>query len=444
MIVKPTNTLQLDCYVDADFAGLYKCDPDGASPTSAKSRLGFIILLGGVPLVWRSQLQSEISLSTFESEYSSLSQADPSSLQESYVSSLSASITHQNEKYLPIFVKLRNACQRAKAFLNSRDRVEGAVGARQSNFARFLSSKYGTNNTMNKIDGGITGDSISSLTRESARGGDEEALLMMRSVVGAANDDAPSTTCTSARHAARTSNLVPNNELSNVSQIIENDIVSNNTDQSGSRALFDEIDAGINDIRNCSWKAKLRFPSYYCSPDEPLPYSNLYVASDLFELTQQVKGLAGMIARFDPSKYPVVAGGMKQNEQTWRKLSSDIMSESKNNGKLLLVSNGSWGSNEKKVLVCSRFRMYAEKARRPKAGGKLRARSINCDKRNARKGNGKSQKKRTSTSKALPGSDEPTCKAKLVIGIDSQSFFLVCGNGNDVHIGHLPLRSRFN
>lgn len=86
---------------------------------------------------------------------------------------------------------------------------------------------------MNKIDGGITGDSISSLTRESARGGDEEALLMMRSVVGAANDDAPSTTCTYARHAARTSNLVPNNELSNVSQIIENDIVSNNTDQSG-------------------------------------------------------------------------------------------------------------------------------------------------------------------------------------------------------------------
>jgi hypothetical protein len=37
-IVKPTNTLQLDCYVNADFAGLYKRDPD-ASPTSAKSRL---------------------------------------------------------------------------------------------------------------------------------------------------------------------------------------------------------------------------------------------------------------------------------------------------------------------------------------------------------------------------------------------------------------------
>jgi hypothetical protein len=49
-IVKPTNTLQLDCYVNADFAGLYKCDPD-ASPTSAKSHLGLIISRVGVPLV---------------------------------------------------------------------------------------------------------------------------------------------------------------------------------------------------------------------------------------------------------------------------------------------------------------------------------------------------------------------------------------------------------
>ena len=71
-IVSPTNSLKLDCYVDADFAGLYNSDPD-SSITSAKSRLGFIISLGGVPLVWRSQLQTEIALSTMESEYSALS-----------------------------------------------------------------------------------------------------------------------------------------------------------------------------------------------------------------------------------------------------------------------------------------------------------------------------------------------------------------------------------
>lgn len=71
-IVNMTNKLELDTYVDADFAGLYQREPD-QSPISAKSRLGFIIFLAGCPLVWKSQLQTEIALSTAESEYSSLS-----------------------------------------------------------------------------------------------------------------------------------------------------------------------------------------------------------------------------------------------------------------------------------------------------------------------------------------------------------------------------------
>ncbi|KAI2507770.1 hypothetical protein MHU86_6666 [Fragilaria crotonensis] len=74
MIVKPTGTLDLDCYVDADFAGLHGRDPD-RSPTSAKSRTGYIITLGGCPILWKSHLQSEISLSTLEAEYSALSSA---------------------------------------------------------------------------------------------------------------------------------------------------------------------------------------------------------------------------------------------------------------------------------------------------------------------------------------------------------------------------------
>jgi hypothetical protein len=66
--------LKLECFVDADFAGLYKQDPD-ASPSSAKSRTGYVIRLAGAPLIWKSKLQTEISLSTLESEYSALSQA---------------------------------------------------------------------------------------------------------------------------------------------------------------------------------------------------------------------------------------------------------------------------------------------------------------------------------------------------------------------------------
>ena len=71
-IVRPTGDLTIDCYVDADFVGLHGRDPD-YSPTSAKSRTGYIITLGGCPILWKSQLQTEISLSTLESEYSALS-----------------------------------------------------------------------------------------------------------------------------------------------------------------------------------------------------------------------------------------------------------------------------------------------------------------------------------------------------------------------------------
>ena len=63
----------MDCYVDADFAGFHDRDPD-YSALSPKSRTGYIImLLGGCPILWKSQLQTEISLSTLESEYSALS-----------------------------------------------------------------------------------------------------------------------------------------------------------------------------------------------------------------------------------------------------------------------------------------------------------------------------------------------------------------------------------
>ena len=69
-----TDYLDLNCYVDADFAGLwsYKDDQD---PVCVKSRTGYVMTLGGCPIHWTSKLQQEISLSTTESEYIALAQA---------------------------------------------------------------------------------------------------------------------------------------------------------------------------------------------------------------------------------------------------------------------------------------------------------------------------------------------------------------------------------
>jgi len=74
MIFKPTNDWKIDCWVDADFCGLWGSeDPD--DPIVTKSRTGYIITLAGCPLLWVSKLQSETSVSTMMAEYVALSSA---------------------------------------------------------------------------------------------------------------------------------------------------------------------------------------------------------------------------------------------------------------------------------------------------------------------------------------------------------------------------------
>jgi hypothetical protein len=74
LIIRPTKNLKIDCYVDADFAGLFNME-DADNPTSVRSRTGFILTLGEVPILWKSKLQPQIALSTMEAEYIALSTA---------------------------------------------------------------------------------------------------------------------------------------------------------------------------------------------------------------------------------------------------------------------------------------------------------------------------------------------------------------------------------
>ena len=74
LILNPTEDLCLDCYPDADFAGLWGRE-DPQDPHCVRSRTGFLITLSGCPVVWSSKLQTEIALSTMEAEYIALSTA---------------------------------------------------------------------------------------------------------------------------------------------------------------------------------------------------------------------------------------------------------------------------------------------------------------------------------------------------------------------------------
>jgi hypothetical protein len=73
LYMKPYGDYQVNCYVDADFAGLWGKEND-QDPISVKSRSRYIITFMTCSILWSSKLQSQVALSTMEAEYISLSQ----------------------------------------------------------------------------------------------------------------------------------------------------------------------------------------------------------------------------------------------------------------------------------------------------------------------------------------------------------------------------------
>ena len=73
-IVSFSNKLDIVCYADADHAGMFGREVP-RNIDGAKSRGGYIVIFGGIPLIWKSWLMSAICLSTLESEYQCLSKA---------------------------------------------------------------------------------------------------------------------------------------------------------------------------------------------------------------------------------------------------------------------------------------------------------------------------------------------------------------------------------
>jgi hypothetical protein len=67
MIIKPTNTINIDAYPDADFAGLY-CHEDNNDPVCICSHTGYVITVAGCPIFWSSKLQTKTATSTMEAE----------------------------------------------------------------------------------------------------------------------------------------------------------------------------------------------------------------------------------------------------------------------------------------------------------------------------------------------------------------------------------------
>jgi gag-polypeptide of LTR copia-type len=73
-IICTPNDDSFHLYLDADFSGNWASDIAEHDASTARSRPGYVVKYAGCPIVWASRLQTEIALSSTESEYVALSQ----------------------------------------------------------------------------------------------------------------------------------------------------------------------------------------------------------------------------------------------------------------------------------------------------------------------------------------------------------------------------------
>jgi hypothetical protein len=75
LILRADPSKSFEVHVDCDFAGNWIRDDAMSDPSTAKSRTGYVISYGGCPVLWASKLQTEVVLSSTESEYVGLSES---------------------------------------------------------------------------------------------------------------------------------------------------------------------------------------------------------------------------------------------------------------------------------------------------------------------------------------------------------------------------------
>jgi hypothetical protein len=73
--LRPDPSKSFEVHVDCDFAGNWVKEDAMNDPSTAKSRTGYVIGYQGCPITWAFKLQTEVVLSTTESEYVGLSES---------------------------------------------------------------------------------------------------------------------------------------------------------------------------------------------------------------------------------------------------------------------------------------------------------------------------------------------------------------------------------
>ena len=132
-MVVPSTEFKLDLWVDADFAGLFGVE-DPLNPNSVRSRTGYVIKFCNWPILWKSQLQTHISQSTTEAEYSALSFALKTMLPLKWL--LEEMLDQLNTD------GLRSSTINANVFEDNQSAYYLAVNQRLTNRTKYFSTKF--------------------------------------------------------------------------------------------------------------------------------------------------------------------------------------------------------------------------------------------------------------------------------------------------------------
>jgi hypothetical protein len=132
-VVTPSDQFDLKMYVDADFAGLFGQENDRDS-NSVRSRTGYTIKFANWPILAKSVLQTNLSQSTLEAEYTALSYALKTLLPLKWL--LEEMINWLNG------TSLRSTTILATVFEDNQSAFYLATNHRITNQTRYLLSKF--------------------------------------------------------------------------------------------------------------------------------------------------------------------------------------------------------------------------------------------------------------------------------------------------------------
>jgi MULE transposase domain len=205
------------------------------------------------------------------------------------------------------------------------------------------------------------------------------------------------------------------------------------------------VDAHLLAFKSTPWIGTLPFKGHFCLDTEVFCASSEQT-HDLFQyLHSWYKGLKNIV-RFNPLMYPITCGFVGK-DSGGQKLITDLCQSARSHGNFALASNGNGSRRrEQRVLLCSNGRRYcppsSEKTEAAVAMEGIESESYRVttyigDKKNSRGSNssGEPMKKRSSTLRDTTC----TCPARITIRLDENSFFLVCGLGDNQHKGHPPM-----